>query len=225
MELKSIVPWGRSFDEYREMFSLNQNDLSKFILGCGDGPASFNAGLTSRGGKVVSVDPAYCFRADELKVRIAEVYEEVMPQVQANQDKFLWNSIASPDALGKIRMAAMQEFLADYEKGKAEGRYIDAGLPSLDFQDRHFDLALCSHYLFLYSEHLGLEAHLNSLLELCRIAHEVRVYPLLTLQGELSQFLKPVISELTKLNYEASLVDVQYQFQKGATQMLVVKTN
>jgi hypothetical protein len=32
MELKNAVPWGRSFE-----------DLEKKMLGCGDGPASFNA--------------------------------------------------------------------------------------------------------------------------------------------------------------------------------------
>ena len=41
--LDQVVPWGRSFDEYRRMFALTDADLSRVILGCGDGPASFNA--------------------------------------------------------------------------------------------------------------------------------------------------------------------------------------
>jgi hypothetical protein len=43
--LDQIVPWGRSFDEYVRMFSLTPDDLDKNILGCGDGPASFNAAI------------------------------------------------------------------------------------------------------------------------------------------------------------------------------------
>jgi hypothetical protein len=43
MPLTEIVPWGRSFDEYRAMFALSEGDLGGRILGCGDGPASFNA--------------------------------------------------------------------------------------------------------------------------------------------------------------------------------------
>jgi hypothetical protein len=48
----------------------------------------------------------------------------------------------------------MQVFLNDYEQGKAEGRYVDAELPTLPFADKTFDIALCSHLLFVYSVQL-----------------------------------------------------------------------
>lgn len=48
-ELRDLVPWARSFDEYVAMFVLSEADLGKRILGCGDDPASINAELTSRG--------------------------------------------------------------------------------------------------------------------------------------------------------------------------------
>lgn len=41
--LENIVPWGRSLDEYISMFQLSGKDLDAKILGCADGPASFNA--------------------------------------------------------------------------------------------------------------------------------------------------------------------------------------
>ena len=41
--LDKVVPWGRSYDEYVSMFGLTGDDLSLSILGCGDGPASFNS--------------------------------------------------------------------------------------------------------------------------------------------------------------------------------------
>lgn len=63
-ELSGVVPWGRSYAEYVAMFALSDEDLNRRILGCGDGPAAFNAGLTGRGGSVVSVDPLYAFSAD-----------------------------------------------------------------------------------------------------------------------------------------------------------------
>ena len=40
---EDIVPWGRSFDEYLEMFDLSDEDLARDIVGIGDGPASFNS--------------------------------------------------------------------------------------------------------------------------------------------------------------------------------------
>src|SRR6187401_543475 len=59
--LFSVVPWGRSFDEYVRMFALAESDLESRILGCGDGPASFNVEATRRGATVVSCDPLYQF--------------------------------------------------------------------------------------------------------------------------------------------------------------------
>jgi len=224
VELDNVVPWGRSFEEYREMFSLTKSDLKKYILGCGDGPASFNAQLTRRGGNVVSIDPTYKFSAEDLQCRIAQVYDEIMPQMHTNKDMYIWNSIPSVEALGEIRMRAMNEFIADFEKGKVLGRYFHQSLPNLTFKNKQFDLALCSHYLFLYSEHVNLEQHIASLKELSRVAKEVRIYPLLSLNGEISPHLNAVISALNEVGFTGSLMDVGYQFQKGATQMLVVKS-
>ncbi len=51
MKLSVVVPWTRSFNEYRDMFALAEVDLEKRIVGCGDGPASFNAELSARGVK------------------------------------------------------------------------------------------------------------------------------------------------------------------------------
>lgn len=224
MELSNVVPWGRSLQEYQLMFSLSASDLKKAILGCGDGPASFNAQLSVQGGNVVSVDPIYCFSAKQLKSRILQVYNDIMPQMQLNKDRYIWDNISSVEALGKIRMSAMDMFVEDYDLGKKQGRYVEGSLPKLDFSDHQFDLALCSHYLFLYSEQISLQDHISSLRELCRVAKEVRVYPLLTLNGEPSAHLSKVISELERLNLSVNLIEVSYQFQKGATQMLVIKS-
>ena len=53
MKLSEVIPWGRSFDEYRRMFALSDDDLAGRILGCGDGPASFDAEATKKGHAVV----------------------------------------------------------------------------------------------------------------------------------------------------------------------------
>lgn len=58
--LEHVLPWGRSFDEYRRMFALSDRDLTLRGLGCGDGPASFNAEATRRRAAVISCDPIYC---------------------------------------------------------------------------------------------------------------------------------------------------------------------
>lgn len=221
--LENVVPWGRDFEEYTAMFALGDEDMGKAILGCGDGPASFNAMLTRRGGCVVSVDPVYRFSAEEIAGRVEEAFETVMAQTRRNADEFVWSHISSPEALGRMRLAAMHGFLADYPRGRSEGRYVPAELPALPFADRTFDLALCSHFLFLYSAHFDLEFHLRSLRELCRVAAEVRVFPLLELGSVPSRHLAAVLSGLASQGCRADIERVGYEFQKGGNAMLRIR--
>lgn len=221
--LDKVVPWGRSFDEYVRMFHLSAADLQLCILGCGDGPAEFNSELSRAGGRVVSFDPIYVFNTAQIQSRVSETYQAVMSQIRLNQADYLWETIRSVEDLGKIRMSAMDGFLSDFETGKLEGRYIAGELPFLPFENQSFDLALSSHFLFLYSEHLTAEFHLQSLREMLRVANEVRVFPVLTLDGKLSQYLDFVSAYLKEDGYCAELKSVPYEFQRGGNQMLVIK--
>ena len=220
--LDQVVPWGRSFDEYAAMFALSESDLKKRLLGCSDGPASFNCVLTRQGGHAVSVDPLYHFSKDEIKSRITETYAKVMEQTRANQHEFVWDHIASVEELGRVRMNAMNDFLSDYTEGRKQGRYIEASLPVLPFKDRQFDIALCSHFLFLYSEQLSEDFHLRSIKELCRTASEARIFPLLELGAKRSRHLTAVINRLRADGFVVKVDKVAYEFQKNGNEMLKV---
>jgi hypothetical protein len=220
--LSSVVPWGRSYDEYCRMFALTEADLAARILGCGDGPASFNAEATRLGGHVVSCDPLYQFDAAQIRQRIDATYDTVLEQARQNAGEFVWDTIRSLDELGRLRMAAMNAFLDDYASGVAEGRYITAELPQLPFDDGAFDVALCSHFLFLYSQQFDEAFHLASMLELCRVAREVRVFPLLALGAQPSPHLAPVTAALEASRFAVSVERVPYEFQRGGNQMLRV---
>src|SRR5262245_30407587 len=141
--LDEVVPWGRSFDEYQRMFALTGDDLQLRLLDCGAGPASFNVHATRSGSRVISCDPLYQWDADDIQQRIAATYDTVLEQTRRNREEFVWSEIPSVDELGALRMSAMSAFLADYDNGKAAGRYVDAQLPVLPFLDNSFDLALC----------------------------------------------------------------------------------
>ena len=220
-QLDRVVPWGRSFDEYCRMFALTAGDLERRILGCADGPASFNAELTRRGGRIVSCDPLYRFDGPEIAERIRQTSEEVLTQTRENADAFVWtNHIHSVDELGEMRMSAMRVFLDDYAAGRAGGRYVDAELPRLPFADSGFDLALCSHFLFLYSKQFDEAFHYAALRELSRVAADVRVYPLVTLSGERSPFVDTCARALDRDGFAVSIEAVPYEFQRGATHML-----
>jgi len=222
--LEKVVPWGRSFDEYVAMFALSERDLHARILGCGDGPASFNSLLTQRGGRVVSVDPIYEFSAEQIKARIAQTYDTMIEQTRKNLHEFLWTTIRSVEELGRLRMSAMEEFLSDYPKGRQEGRYQAGSLPALPFGDGTFDIALCSHFLFLYSEQFSLDFHVRSIVELCRVSREVRIFPLLELGAVTSRHLEGVVGALENLDYAVTIEEVPYEFQRGGNRMLVVST-
>ncbi|MDO8141031.1 MAG: hypothetical protein Q6358_05985 [Candidatus Brocadiales bacterium] len=221
--LDKIVPWGRSFEEYVAMFSLSREDLVKRILGCGDGPASFNCILTRRGGHVISVDPVYHFSAEEIGSRVNETYEEVIKQTRNNKNEFVWHHISSVEELGRVRMEAMKVFLSDYPTGREESRYIDARLPSLPFKDGIFDIALCSHFLFLYSEQLSEDFHVQSIKELCRVSTETRIFPLLELGAKKSRHLENITDRLGKDSLAVTIEKVPYEFQKGGNEMMRIK--
>jgi hypothetical protein len=220
--LDKIVPWGRSYEEYVSMFSLNKDDLNLYILGCADGPSSFNYGLTERGGEIISADPLYKYTKEQIVKRIKDTYDDVLEQTRQNEHEFVWTTIHSVEELGRIRMSAMQEFLSDYEKGLRESRYMPESLPFLSFGDKQFQLALCSHFLFLYSDQLNLDFHINSVHEMCRVAHEVRIFPLLKLGSEPSPYVEPVIKNIEAMDYRAEIVRVKYEFQQGGNNMLKI---
>ena len=218
--LDRVVPWGRSFDEYVAMFALTEADLQDRILGCGDGPAAFNCTLTQRGGRVVSLDPLYQFSTTEIRDRIRDTFDDILQKVSDNAQDFVWDAIASPEQLGQVRQAAMDEFLADYAVGKAAGRYLPHALPTLPFGDRSFDLALCSHFLLLYSAQLDLAFHIASLLEMAQVASEVRIFPVVELGNARSRHLNPLIATLRDRGYTVEIVPVAYEFQRGGHEML-----
>ena len=217
--LDQVVPWGRSFAEYRGMFALSDADLRGRILGCADGPASFNAEATRRGIAVISADPLYRFDGEAIRERVTATKGEIMEQMRSNMHDYVWDHIRSLDELGRLRMETMEAFLADYDAGKREGRYVDAELPALPFPDGYFDLAVCSHFLFLYSEHLAEAFHRDSILELCRVAKEVRIFPLITLGGIISPHLPRVVDGL-KGTCEISLENAPYEFRRGGNQVM-----
>jgi len=221
--LDKVVPWGRSYDEYVSMFDLTESDLELRVLGCGDGPAAFNSALSKRGGNVVSVDPIYVFDASQIRSRVSDTYETVMAQMRKNKSDYVWGAIPSVEQLGNVRMSAMETFLADFEIGKQEGRYIAGELPSLPFESGQFDIALSSHFLFLYSAHLSAEFHLRALQEMLRVAHEVRVFPLLALDSTPSPHLDFVSKYLENHGFDVEVKRVPYEFQRGGNEMLVIK--
>jgi ubiquinone/menaquinone biosynthesis C-methylase UbiE len=190
--LNDVIPWGRNLDEYCAMFALGDAERRVSILGCGDGPSSFNAEGTAQGMRIVSVDPLYAFRTEEIRARI----EEATPTTE--------------------------RFLTDYDEGLNQGRYVTGSVSDLPFPDGSYDLALCSHFLFLYSEQHNLAFHLKAILELTRVAEEVRIFPLLELGGTESRHVAAAKMALQRSGLKVEKVRVDYEFQRGGNEMLKI---
>jgi hypothetical protein len=166
----------------------------------------------------------YRLDKSQIEARIAATCDEIIEQTRRNAHEFVWgNDIPTVEQLGQVRLAAMRTFLADYDIGRGAGRYVEAELPMLPFADSVFDLALCSHLLFLYSMQLGEGFHRAAVRELCRVASEVRIFPLLALGGSRSPFVDLCALDARNAGDHVSIEHVPYEFQRGGNQMMRIR--
>ncbi|MGD1952093.1 MAG: SAM-dependent methyltransferase [Leptolyngbyaceae cyanobacterium] len=222
VKLDTVVPFGRSFDEYVKMFGLTETELQQPILSVADGPASFNAEGTRLGYRIRSVDPLYCFDAAQIKQRFDAVVDNIINQVENSLDDWVWSYHHSPGGLRKNREAAIELFCQDFEQGRAAGRYAVGELPQLNYPDTAYRLGLCSHFLFLYSEQFDQTFHLDAICEMLRVCREVRIFPLLNLDLNPSPHLDFVMTALTSMGYQCDIQSVVYEFQRNGNKMLKI---
>lgn len=221
-QLNNVVPWGRNMEEYKTMFLLNKEDMKKKIAGFGDGPASFNFEAHCLGCDITSYDPIYQFNKEELEKRIEDVRGIVMQQMSENKDNYIWTQICDLQQLEQIRMDAMKLFLNDFEVGLSEGRYRYHELPNcLPVEENYYDIGLSSHFLLLYTQ-LGFDFHIKSIGEMLRVCKEVRIFPVVDLDANQADMISNVIEEFKK-KYDVELKETNYQFQKNANKMLVIR--
>ncbi|HKB12408.1 MAG TPA: hypothetical protein VKD69_17220 [Vicinamibacterales bacterium] len=97
---------------------------------------------------------------------------------------------------------------------------VDGELPSLPFAAGEFSLALCSHFLFLYAAQLTADFHIAAARELCRVADEVRIFPLLALGATPSPHVAAVAEAMRQNGFAAAIETVPYEFVRGGNQMM-----
>jgi len=145
-----------------------------------------------------------------------------MEQMRENRDHYVWTNIKSLDELEHIRMSAMELFLSDFERGKAESRYLYHELPNqVSFPDYTFDIGLSSHFLLLYTS-LGYEFHIHSITEMLRVCKEIRIFPVVDLDARKTDLIASVIEHF-KQSYFVEIKETEYEFQKGANKVLIIK--
>lgn len=123
-----------------------------------------------------------------------------------------------------MRNKALEIFADDFTNGFKEGRYRYAELPHLPFPDKFFSLVLSSNFLFLYGDRLDLDFHKTCIKELIRVSSgEVRIFPLVGLDFKPYPYLDDILSSLDSNGIKVEIVEVPFEFQKEANQMIKMK--
>jgi hypothetical protein len=94
------------------------------------------------------------------------------------------------------------------------------GLPELNYKNQAFHLALCSQFLFWYSDLLSEDFHVASLKAFCRVATEVQIYPLIDRFGKPSGHLGKVLQRLQEQGIGAEVRSVAQPIQGSDNALL-----
>ncbi len=217
-----VVLLGRTFDEYAGMFALDDATLrGKRILDAASGVSSFTAEANAKGYDVTGSDRVYVLDADEIERKCAADVAFNAKTLQGIEANYVWDFFADVEALTAQRERAYRAFIADYrEHGHA--RYTTTNYPESGFADGQFDLALVSHFLFLYDEQLDWDFHRATLLELLRISRQVRLFPLVNMRTERASAILAMAEDPAFAAFEMRIVPVEYEFIRNSREMMVI---
>jgi len=215
-KLDHVLFFGRDYHEVLAMLLLDEKTLDgKKILDCPSGPDAFVAEARRRGLDVTGCDPMY----DRPGKEIAEIARR---DIQFTWDRYKERG-EDTNLIGEFekKLAAAAQFEADFDAGKAAGRYVYAALPALPFDDASFDLVLSANFLFAYSETSfgGVLAssifdfgfHVAAVRELIRVSRgEVRLHPITTVERKqhLHPFAARLIGQLASEGIAMRFVDL-----------------
>ena len=226
VDLDRIAFIGRTYREYKAMFDLDEGTMRENrVLDCPGGASSFAVEAARRGYDVRACDILYSIPSERLIEKACTDTAYALEQAAKVKDLFNWGFYGSPEMHAQERMAALKAFSDDFPIGIRNGRYVAGMLPALPFRDKEFSLVLSSHLLFLYGERLDFEMHLRYLRELARVGKDVRVFPVIGLDGEPYKRLDEVISRLKTSGIKARTAPVFFEFMKGAKLMLVLSSH
>ncbi|MFB5663722.1 SAM-dependent methyltransferase [Alteribacillus sp. HJP-4] len=223
LDLERIVFIGRTFEEYLDMFSLSKEELQgKKILDCPAGACSFTAVGNKSGLDVTACDIAYYHSGEDLKNKGLKDIEHAMDHMQKAKDNYKWDYFNDIEDLRKHRLSALTDCANDMKESSE--RYIPVTLPSLPFKNGEFDILLSAHFLFMYADRLDYQFHKETLNELLRVSkEEIRIFPLVDLEGKRYKDLDKLISYLSDIGCTVEEVKVPYEFQTNANSMLKIK--
>lgn len=222
MATPEVIPgWIHGLEEYEQMFDLQAEDYQKSILDFPGSISSFNADVHQHAKQVVSGDAIYGMDDTAINAYAKQLIQLNRDHLTAHADDILQHGERALEAIFSMWDANAQRFLADYQTGKQQQRYQQVLMPDLPYDNHQFQLALCSDYVF--NRHAQNDCRPEQVVaELCRVAEEVRIFPLLAENGEISEWLGPLMLDLQQRNHGIEIRQVAFENLKGGNAMLRV---
>lgn len=216
--------FGYSKQDYINMFDLQKDDLTnKRIIDYMGGINTFSIEMQSQeNSSSISIGALYNKDLEEIAQIIKTAKTNLSKIISGSPNLFVWEN-NNPVAEIEKRMHTADLFMRKFPAALASKVYLTADFPYILFADKEFDLALCSHFLFTY-ENIEMQDHLAIILELTRIAKEVRIFPLVTKNCETSNYLVHLLQELQERGIDTEIRSVNYEFQKSGNAALFLRS-
>lgn len=223
LNLKNIALIGRTFEEYYNMFDLDDLHGNEIILDVASGVSSFCAEANRQGFNVTASDKIFNLSPYEIEQKCKQDLDMIIKQMPEIADLFVWNYFKNIESLKNQREKAYKLFIEDFRKYGTR-RYVPVEYPITDFGTNQFDISLLSHFLFLYEEHLSYDFHKITILELLRItSKEIRIFPIVNLKGKKSIFIELIMRDKDFGCFQISINRVRYEFMKNGNEMMVIR--
>lgn len=69
---------------------------------------------------------------------------------------------------------------------------------------------------------LGYDFHIQAMTEMLRVCREIRIFPIVDLDAEMTDLAGDVIDYFQK-NYHTEILETEYEFQKGGNRLLIIQ--
>ena len=224
--LNDTAFFGRPYEELLRCFGLTERELfGRRVLDCPAGPDSFVAEGLKRGIYATGVDPMY-YRSPDALARLARAdFSDMYKKIRESPERFSSRTYATVEESESARRDSLELFLDHYRKTYPNGCYVVAALPDLPFENDSFDISVCGHLFFIYAQLFDEAFHRKAVRELIRVTcNEIRIHPLVGMNGERHAFVDPVRNELALAGMETEIIDVDHEFFKGTNQTLVARS-
>lgn len=214
-----VKDWIYNLDDYRQIFNLTDQEIQKGTLDYPGGVSSVNAELYALGQTIISAGPSYRLSPKEMQGHAKQILQNKITNLRQNVELLSTPNEQTINNVIQRWQLSTEQFLADYELGKKQGRYIVLDPPPFTTIEQTFELLLCTDFLF--NKALSPTHSSQQLMdELCKLATEIRVFPLPDAKKIIAAELGPIMLDFQQRNYGIEVRAVNYPLRSDANAFL-----